>query len=220
MFLTLEAWPSWGFERRSTVLSEASPRSGLDPSIPGLQHHVPPLLLQVISAKSCGILSALSQLNLHVNFWGPLHRPPFSRTLSYELQLLQQHRTASRSPHLGVITTLLGSHIPALPPAQEDAPGRKLDYQLRGSLCVYPCLPRIKVNLSVNFKCELVLQFQWIILCFTIIPQPQSSLEFGAWKKHRRLSQEEREGALLCQELCTRDRGWSLGPEFHPRPIS
>ena len=136
MLLTPEAWPSWGFERRSMVLSAVSPRSGLHPSIPGLQHHAPPLLLQVISAKSCGILSALGQLNLHVNFLGPLHRPPLSRTLSYKLQLLQQHRTASRSPHLGVITTLLGGHLPAPTPAQEDAPGRKLDYQVQGSLCV------------------------------------------------------------------------------------
>lgn len=101
------------------MLSEVSPQSGLDPSIPGLQHHVPPLPLQVISAKSCGILSALGQLNLHVNFWGPLHRAPFSRTLTYKLQLLQQHRTASRPPHLGVITTLLGGHIPALPPPRK-----------------------------------------------------------------------------------------------------
>ena len=39
-----------------------------DPSIPSFQDHTPSLLLQVISAKSWGILSAFGWLNFHMNF--------------------------------------------------------------------------------------------------------------------------------------------------------
>ena len=70
-----------------------------DPSIPILQDHTPSLLLQVISAKSWGILSALGWLNFHMNFGGPHHIPPFFRTLSYKLQLLQHHRSAICFPY-------------------------------------------------------------------------------------------------------------------------
>lgn len=103
-----------------------------DPSIPSFQDHTPSLLLQVISAKSWGILSAFGWLNFHMNFRGPFTYPPFSGPCPTNSSCFSTTELWF-VPHINVTTTLLGGHLPA-PSSLGRCSRQKVDSQLWGSL--------------------------------------------------------------------------------------